>query len=163
METKTITPLTLEDKKLIMRGFTLRYYKAFHFILLAILGISLCVVYFNYNTSERYLIVTAFFIWLFLLFNFMFLIDFLYHKYITLTKKKMIVTAYVSDKYESGAENGGTIIVVNHEKFDITWVKEMEVFEIDDLIKMHFVCSKNNKRKALFKIEKTELHSPKSD
>lgn len=153
-ESDTITSLTPEDKKLLMRGYTLDFYKPFHIGLLVSLLIALLIVYFNYNQPQNFWSVFGLFSWMLVVFNAMFLVDFLVHKFQILNKDKIVIHGKVTDKYESGSEHGGTIIVVNNEKFDTTWIQKIDAIEINDAVEMHFIYSKKNKRGHVFRIQK---------
>ncbi len=153
-ETNIITNLTKEDKNILMKGYTLQYYKWFHYLFAGIICVTVAISYWKFNKDAVFESLSGFFTWLLLLFNLLFLIDFLFHKFKILNNKKIITTGLVTNKYESKSEHGGTIIVINNEKYDITWVNKIHEFETNDSIEMHFICSKKNEKRKLFRIEK---------
>ncbi|HTJ47911.1 MAG TPA: hypothetical protein VL443_00555 [Cyclobacteriaceae bacterium] len=155
---KKIVSLTKEDSKLVMKGFALKYYKVFHLSFLIIFLLTLLYTLWKFNESNAYQSVIGFFIWLLLVFNFLFFIDYIFHKVQIIGARKIIFTGRVIDVIESGSEHGGTIVCFNHEKFDITWAKEIPEFTIGDILSIHFVNLRNGKRGSIIKVEKNVLH-----
>jgi hypothetical protein len=151
--TQEITILTKEDKKLVMQGFSLGYYKAFHFVFAILYVIALLIITWKFSRADC-LAVTGLFAWLLLVFNFLFLLDYLFHSIQMMGAKKMIITGTVTDKYESGTENGGTIVCFGTNKFDITWARKTPDFLIGDTIRLNYVSTKNGKRGSLISVEK---------
>ncbi len=151
---KEIVSLTKEDRKLTMQGFTLKYYKIFHLTFLSIFLFTLLFTFWKFNEFNRYESVIGFFIWLLLLFNFLFSLDYIFHKVQIIGARKIILTGKVIDVFESGSEHGGTIVCFDHEKYDLTWAKEIPNFTIGDILSIHFVNLRSGKRGSIIKVEK---------
>ena len=152
--TQVITALTREDKKLILQGISLRYYKVFHAAFVLVFITALLITAWKFN-KEDIMPVAGLFIWLLIFFNFLFLTDYLFHKIQIAGAKKKIITGMVTNIYESGTENGGTIICFDTGKFDITWARRIPDIVIGDTVSLHYVSKKNGKEGILFLVEKT--------
>ncbi len=151
--TQVITALTREDKKLVLQGFSLRYYKVFHAVFVLVFITALLIAAWKFN-KEDMMPVAGLFIWLLICFNFLFLADYLFHKIQITGAKKIIITGSVSDKYEAGTENGGTIVCFEDRRFDITWAKKIPAFAIGDTLQLHYVLKKNGKQGSIIAVEK---------
>ena len=151
---KEIVSLTKEDSKLVMKGFALQYYKIFHLSLLIIFLLTLLFTLWKFNESNKYESVVGFFTWMLLLFNFLFSLDYVFHRVQIIGARKIILTGKVIDVFESGSEYGGTIVCFDHEKFDLTWAKEIPKFTIGDILSIHFINLRNGKRGSIIKVEK---------
>ena len=151
---KEIVSLTKEDSKLVMKGFALKYYKIFHLSFLIIFLLTLLFTLWKFNKSITYDSVIGFFIWLLLVFNFLFFLDYIFHKVQIIGARKIILTGKVIDVFESSSEHGENIVCFDHEKFDLTWAKEIPKFTIGDILSIHFVNLRNGKRGSIIKVEK---------
>lgn len=149
-----ITPLTKEDKRLILQGFSLRAYKIFHVAFAVIFLLASIITIWKFNDNHEYESVAGFSIWFLLVFNFLFLCDYLFHKIQIIGAQKIMLTGKVTNIYESGAEHGGTIVCFNNREFDITWAKKIPEFMIGDIVTLHFVYRKNKRTGSIITITK---------
>lgn len=147
-----IMPLQPQDKKKILLGYTLSYYKTSNLILIIASFLIFELAKWKYNADNN---IIGFFIWIILIFNFMFLMDYLFHKtQLVLSKGKIILVGEITDIYEGGGEHPGKIVCLGLHKQDITWAEPNFELKIGDCIEMHYILLKKNKKGSLIKIEK---------
>ncbi len=147
-----IMPLQPEDKKKILLGFSLKYYKPFNLFLIIASILVFGLAKWKYNADNN---IIGFFIWIILIFNFIFLLDYLFHKtQIVLARGKIILSGEITDIYEGSGEHPGKIVCIGLHKQDITWADSKIELKIRDCIEMHYILLKNNKKGSLIKVEK---------
>ncbi len=154
MLTERTMPMQTEDKKKILLGFSLKYYKIFNLFLIFTSILIFGIAKWKFKAENESMI--GFFIWIILIFNFLFLLDFLFHKtQIFLSIGKIVLSGEITDVYENlKSELGGTIVCIGQHKQDITWAIPNFELKVGDNIEIHYVLFKNNRKGSLIKINK---------